>query len=58
MRSESDRDELVRQTEDTASATEGTGLVSRLEGEESEENLRTLYGVHRAKRPGRMFKKR
>ena len=52
------KDALIRQTEDVASATECTGLVPALENGDSESARRALYAVHRARRPGRMYRKR
>ena len=41
------------EAEIVASATECTGLVPALHGDGDEASQRALYGVHRAKRPGK-----
>ena len=56
MREDERRD--IEETERVASATECTGLVPALTEDGDEANERALYDVHRAKRPGRMYRKR
>ena len=56
MRGDERRD--IEETERVASATECTGLVPALTQDGDEADERALYGVHRARRPGRMYRKR
>ena len=51
MKEHMDRSALRSQTEDVASATECTGLVPVLPGDEGEDALRSMYAVQPAKRP-------
>ena len=44
--------------EQVASSSECTGLLPALEDEPAEANQRALYDVHRAKHPGRMYRKK
>lgn len=46
------------ETADVASATECTGLVPALPEDGGEDAVRALYAVQRARRPGRMFRKK
>ena len=56
MRGDERRD--IEETERVASATECTGLVPALTQDDDEADERALYGVHRARRPDRMYRKR